>query len=355
MKKILLTLVLTGYLFTSIAQQLNSGKLDSLLNAVSINNKGMGSLTVSQNGKVIYQKAMGQSRVAAGKPVPATVHTRYRIGSITKMFTAVMIFQLIEENKLSLNTPLTKFYPQLPNANKITIGMMLNHRSGLRNYTNDLSYESYMLKEQTHSQMLANIAKLKPEFEPDAKAAYSNANYLLLGYIVEKLSGKTYKEALKVCITNKIGLINTYYGGKTNVANNEAYSFAYTAGWLQKPETDMSVPGGAGAIVSTPTDLVKFIEALFDGKLIGKQQLEAMKTIKDDYGMGMSSVKFNNRISYGHSGSLDGFSSILGYFPDEKMAFAYCSNGVIETFTANDIIGGVLRIYFNRPYNIPTF
>lgn len=355
MKKYVLTLVLTGYLFAAVAQQFNSARLDSLLNAVAVNHKGMGSLALSQNGKVIYQKAIGYALVSAGKPFPATIKTRYRIGSITKMFTAVMIFQLIQENKLGLSTTLAKFYPQLPNADKITISMMLNHRSGLRNFTSDPGYATYMLKPQTHAQMLTTIAALKPEFEPDTKAAYSNANFVLLGYIAEHLTGKTYGEILKQRIANKIGLTDTYYGEATSTAKNEAYSFAYTTNWTQQPETDMSIPGGAGAIVSTPADLVKFIEALFDGKLVTKAQLEVMKTIKDGYGSAMLRIPFYDRVSYGHSGGIDGFTSMLGYFPDDKLAFAYCSNGAAGDYSTNDLIGGVLRIYFNKPYTIPDF
>ena len=355
MKPYALTLVLISCLFVAVAQQPNSARLDSLLNSVAVNHKSMGSLSLSQNGKVIYQKAIGQASVSAGKPVLSTIKTRYRIGSITKMFTAVMIFQLIQESKLGLNTTLAKFYPQLPNADKITIGMMLNHRSGLHNFTNDPSYATYMLKPQSHVQMLATIAALKPEFEPDTKAVYSNANFVLLGYIAEQLTGKTYSALLKQRIADKIGLADTYYGGKVITANDEAYSFTYTTSWTQQPETDMSVPGGAGAIVSTPTDLVKFIEALFAGKLVDKAQLEIIKTIKDGFGMGMVRIPFYERVSYGHTGGIDGFTSLLGYFPDDKMAFAYISNGAASTYSANDLIGGVLRIYFNKPYTIPTF
>lgn len=354
-KKCFLILLLLSCLLSAKAQQLNSGKLDSLLDAIAINNKGMGSLAISQNEKVIYQKAVGHASFSGQKTVPATIKTRYRIGSITKMFTAVLIFQLIEENKLGLNTPLAKFYPQLPNAANITIGMMLNHRSGLHNYTNDQGYAVYMLKPQTQAQMLTILTALKPDFEPDTKAAYSNANFLLLGYIVEELTGKTYSEALKQRITDRIGLSDTYYGDKTNVGEKEAYSYTYHTNWVQKAETDMSVPGGAGAIVSTPVDLVVFIESLFDGKLIAKQQLESMKTIKDGYGMGMVRIPFKNRISYAHAGGIDGFTSLLGYFPNDRLAFAYCSNGASEAYTTDDVIGGVLRIYFNMPYSIPTF
>jgi len=201
--------------------------------------------------------------------------------------------------------------------------------------------------------MTAIFARQKPDFEPDAKAEYSNTNFVLLGYIIEKLTGKTYAEELKKRVTSKIGLADTYYGTKANPAKNEAYSYKYTGQWMQMPETDMSIPGGAGAIVSTPADLIKFINALFTGKLISPAKLELMKTVKDNYGMAMFAIPFYDKKGYGHSGGIDGFTSLLIYFPQEKLAIAYTSNGV--HYSTNDVILGALSIYFNRPFTIPEF
>jgi hypothetical protein len=115
----------------------------------------------------------------------------------------------------------------------------------------------------------------------------------------------------------------------------------------------MSLPGGAGAIVSTPTDLIKFINALFAGKLISPANLELMKTMKDNYGMAMFTIPFYDKKGFGHTGSIDGFSSFLAYFPEDKLAIAYTSNGV--RYSTNDVIIGALSIYFNRPFTIPEF
>jgi D-alanyl-D-alanine carboxypeptidase len=335
------------------AQNLNKSKLDSFFNALNIHNKNMGSVAISSNGVVVYQKAIGYSLVNGEVKTPASIKTKYRIGSISKMFTAVMIFQLIEEGKLSLITPLATWYPQLPNANKITISEMLDHRSGLHNFTNDTLYLSYMTKPQSEAAMIGIMEKQKPDFEPDTKADYSNTNFVLLGYIIEKITGKSYAEELKNRITSKIGLTDTYYGGKANTANNEAYSYSYQSQWTQQPETDMSIPGGAGALVSTPTDLVKFIEALFGGNLISPKSLEQMKAMRDKFGMAMFEIPFYEKRAYGHNGGIDGFSSMLGYFPEDKLAVAYISNGVV--YSTNDVMIAVLSIYFNKPFAIPEF
>ncbi|WP_256464341.1 serine hydrolase [Mucilaginibacter sp. SMC90] len=205
--KNLLSLIFAFSLFTSCTQDFNKSKIDSMLNALDTKHQGMGSIAIAQNGYIVYQKSIG-----VGNTLPASPKTRYRIGSITKMFTAVMIFQLIGENKIQLTTPLSAFFPQMPNAKKITIKMMLGHRSGLHDFTVDPALSTYYTKLQTHSDMLARIANYKPDFEPDNDTGYSNTNFVLLGYIVEILTRKPYSENLKERITTKIGLANTFYG-----------------------------------------------------------------------------------------------------------------------------------------------
>ncbi|MEO8884745.1 MAG: serine hydrolase domain-containing protein [Mucilaginibacter sp.] len=335
----------------AFTQPFNKGKLDSFFVALNKHDQSMGSIAIAKNGMLVYQNAIGYSQVGNGLKTPATIGTKYRIGSISKMFTATMIFQLIDEGKLSLQTPLGNYFPQISNAGKITIGEMLGHRSGLHNFTADSL--SYTTTPKSEAEMIAIFARQKPDFEPDAKAVYSNTNFVLLGYIIERLTGKTYAEELRKRITSKIGLADTYYGTKANPAKNESYSYDYAIQWTQVPEADLSIPAGAGAVVSTPADLVKFINALFAGKLISPANLERMKTMKDNYGMAMFIIPFYDKYGYGHSGEMDGFSSLLIYFPQEKVAIAYTSNGA--RYSTFDVVKGALSIYFNRPFTIPEF
>jgi CubicO group peptidase (beta-lactamase class C family) len=230
---------------------------------------------------------------------------------------------------------------------------MLSHHSGLHNFNVDSLYFTYFTRPQSEAAMLLRMQSEKPDFEPGAKAEYSNTNFLLLGYIIEKITGKPYAEELRARITAKAGLADTYYGGKTNTANNEAYSYIFAGGWRQQPETDMSIPGGAGALVSTPSDLAKFAECLFNGKLISQASINQMTTMYDDYGMGIFTMPFNNKKGFGHTGSIDGFTSILSYFPDEKLAIAYITNG--GAYSINDVTTGALSICFNQPFKLPSF
>lgn len=353
-KKIFLTILLTGLSFgTVFSQGLNKSKLDSLFNILIEKNKGMGSLSLSKNGTVLYSRAIGYSFISGMEKISATEKTKYRIGSITKMFTATMIFQLIEEGKLNLTTTLDKYFPKLPNADKITISNLLNHRSGLHEFTDDPDYDTWMALPKTQDEILALISKHNVDFQPNEKADYSNSNYVILGYILEMVSKQSYLKNLEERITSKIGLSNTYAGSKINKNNNESFSYRFDGNWEQANETDMSIPSGAGCIVSTPTDLTKFIEALFSLKLVSENSLTQMKTITDNYGMGMRQIPFYTKRAYGHNGRIDGFVSNLAYFPEDSLAISFCSNG--EIYPVNGILIGVLSIYFNKEYSIPTF
>ncbi|MEI9921423.1 MAG: serine hydrolase domain-containing protein [Bacteroidota bacterium] len=352
--KILTTALLVGLSFGTIfSQSFNKPKLDSLMDILAEKNNAMGSLTISRNGVVVYSRAIGYSYISGNEKLPATNQTRYRIGSISKTFTATLIFQLIEDGKLSLTTTVDKFFPQLPNANKITISNLLNQRSGLHNFTDDPEYLTWMTLPKTKDDMLAIITKGGIDFQPNEKFSYSNSNYVILGYIIEKVSKQSYSKYLSNKITSKIGLSNTYVGAKIDTKKNESLSYRFLNGWEQAPETDMSIPAGAGAIVSTPADLTKFIESLFSLKLVSSSSLEQMKTMTDGYGMGMFQIPFYDKRAYGHNGGIDGFASNLAYFPEDSLAVAYCTNG--QVYPMNNILIGVLSIYFNKPYSIPTF
>ncbi|TDE10259.1 serine hydrolase domain-containing protein [Dyadobacter psychrotolerans] len=352
--KILLTFAIcTSIAFTSFGQNFNKAKLDSLFDILSQKDKAMVSVAISKNNAVIYQRAIGFASINSTEKTPATTKTRYRIGSISKTFTATMVFQLIDAGKLKLTDKLSAFFPTIPNADKITVDILLSHRSGLHNFTTGPGFMQYMTQPKTQAENIELFVSQKPDFEPGAKFEYSNTNYNLLGYIVEKITKKSYSENLNERIVSKLNLKETYYGGKTDLTKNESYSYKPMGYWIQQPETDMSVPGGSGAIVSTPAEMTTFITSLFAGKLVSKASLEQMKTLQDGYGKGMFTVPFGPKTGYGHNGSIDGFVSNLYYFPEDEVAFAICSNGV--SYPLNSILLAMLSSYYNFPFVIPTF
>lgn len=350
--KPLITILTLAMLSSAYAQSLDKAKLDEFLHRLAERNKGMGSLTLAKDGNVIYSRSFGYAQIDGNEKKPSTAATRYRIASITKTFTAVMILQLIEEGKLSLTDTLDKFFPQIPNADKITLAQILLHRSGLPEIQPDGAWGK---QHRTHDEFIARLVQGRPTFEPDTKTLYNNAGYHLLGYIVEKLSGKPYGQALQERITAKAGLADTYLGeGNTNPARGEALAYMYFGDrWVKASEPDFSVVAGAGGIVSTPTDLAKFIQALFDRKLVSADSLKLMTTMRDGEGMGMVTFSFAGKTLYGNTGGSASTGAWLNYFPEEKLALAYATNA--KPYPVRDIVAGVFDIYWNRPYQIPAF
>ncbi len=353
MKRIslLLFIIASGFQFSLIAQSATkTQKLNTFLDEFAKYNKLMASVGFMEKGEIVYQKATGFVSIAnEQKANPETV---YRIGSISKTFTATMIFQLIEEGKLSLDTKLSTFYPTIKNADNITISNLLNHRSGIFNFTDDKAYLSYMNEAKTEQEIVKIITDLGSNFEPNEKASYSNSGYYLLGRIIEKVTKSTYQKQLKKRITKKLNLKHTKYGGKIDIENNEANSYKWKGkAWQKESETDMSIPHGAGAIVSNTGDLMAFIDGLFNGKLLKAASLEKMIEIEEGYGRGIFVFPLNDMKGYGHNGGIDGFQSNLVYFKEQKTAFTLLTNGA--NYPLNDVMIGVLSIWFDLPYKMP--
>ena len=353
MKSNMLLAVLPALVLASgaCAQSLDKAKLDQLFDRLLEKNKGMGSLTLAKDGKLLYSRSFGYGQINGTEKKLLTAGTKYRIASITKTFTAVMIFQLVEEKKLRLTDTLDGFFPEVPNAAKITIGHMLAHRSGIPNLATD---GSWARQHRTQAEVVARIAEGQPDFDPDSQHKYSNTGYVLLGYIVEKVGGKSYQEALNERIISKIELKDTYLGvGNTDPGKNEALSYMYVGGWKEAPEMNLSVSGGAGAILSTPADMTRFIQALFNLKLVSRESITQMTTMRNDEGMGLEPHMFGGKSGYGHTGGSLSSGAWLTYFPDEKLALAYTTNAKI--YPVRNIVSGVLDIYWNRPFQIPAF
>jgi len=349
MKKILL-LFLFG-LSSVFAQTDKFQKIDSLLNFLYTNNKFMGSLSILEKDKIVFSKAYGLAELSSGKKLdPAT---KLKIGSITKTFTATMIMQLVDEKKLSLDTKLSQFYPKVANADKITIAMLLHHRTGIPDYLNDdPTVAQYIYIENKKADLLKRIEGYTSAFEPDSQFRYSNSNYNLLGYIVEDITKKSFAENLNARIVKKLGLKNTLLPPKIEPSQNEGYSFTFNGSvWEQTPEWHNSLAFAAGAIASTPDDLNLFLSGLFNGKLVSAASLAEMKTIKDGYGKGLIIAPFEERKFYGHTGGIENFRAAAGYNIEEKTGFAILVNG--DNFNRNDIMIGVLSLFYGKDYQFP--
>ena len=351
MKQFLFVVVLALSIPNLNAQ--DTKQIDDYLNILEENNKLMATMTVTSGGNIAYQKAVGFADVE--RDIKNSNATKLRIGSITKAFTAVMIFQLIDEGRINLDTPLSEFFVEIPNSKSITVSHLLNHSSGLYNITNDPKFGEWMFEKSTKNQMLSRIKAYALDFNPGEQTAYSNTNYLLLGYIVEALDKNTYSNSLKKRITDKIELKDTYYGGKISSDNNESHSYAIkTASWDKQLETNMSNPGGAGAIVSTSLDLAKFINALFDNRLISESSLKAMKkTNNGEVCHGLFYANLNGLDVYASEGGIDGFQSMLAYVPKFKTTISLTANGL--DYSKMQIMLTVFGALSGQPIQMPVF
>lgn len=336
-----------------IAQPMNPphSKLNTYLSTLNDNQKVMTAVYVSRQGQALYEYYAGFASME--DEIPLSDKSKFRIGSITKTFTAVLIMQLVEAGKLSLDTKLAGYYPNIDHADKITIEHLLRHRSGIRSYTDEPAYIQYMTQAQSRRQMEQRIGSYPSEFRPGKQHQYSNSNYLLLGYIIETLYDKPYAQVVKEKIVQPLGLSHTYFGDSIAINDNEAHSYLLSTTSSRSPETHMSVPHAAGAIVSSAKEVNGFIDALFEGKLVSEKSLKAMMTLKDGYGLGMFVSPFYQHKFYGHNGSIDGFVSATGHNPADGTTLTVLSNGVNYNF--NDVLVAVLSSVYGRAFEIPDF
>ncbi len=333
-----------------IGQGFDKEKMDRFFSIIEEKKLGMGSVSIFKNGQQEYKTAFGQADIE--NSINATTETKYRIASLTKAFTASLIMLLIEENKLTLSTPLSDYFPEIPNADKITVELLLRHRSGLFNYTDREFTVEEVERSRTREEILDIFIANGTIFEPNARAGYSSTNYVILTFIMEDIEGKEYNTILNERIIGPLQLSNTYYGGIINTANEEAVSYFWEDNdWVLAPETHISNARGTGGIVATPTDVSMFYEALFGGNVVSETSLEEMKKLVDNFGIGIFSIPFYNKNGLGHDGRIDGFRSMAIYFPGDNVTVIYNSNA--ENVPMNDIMIGILSIYSGVEYDLP--
>ncbi|MEC3877676.1 serine hydrolase domain-containing protein [Chryseobacterium salviniae] len=352
MFKKLLFLSAIGISGMALSQNTVKDKMSDYLDSLLVHHKVMGSFAFAENDHPTFVKVVGFADVE--KSQKANVNTQYRVGSISKTFTAVLVMKAVEEKKISLDKKLSDFYPEIPNADKITIEHLLQHRTGIHNLTDEGEYLQYNTKPQTENSLIDIIKKYQSDFEPGSKHAYSNSNYILLGFILEKIYKKSYTEIVKEKITKPLKLTLTEVGGKIDPSKNQAKSYQFVNGKYEaSTETDMSIPIGAGNIISTPRELLTFILGLEKGKLLKKENVAKMKNFVDGYGYGLIKVPFGKEWGYGHTGGIDNFSSALYYFPTLKVAMAFTINQ--SNTDTNDISIKLIETALGKDFEIPGF
>jgi len=350
-KKIIITLVaLIAIFFDCFGQNWNSKELedsiDSYLNPLIVSHSFMGSILIAKGDSILFLKSYGYANLEHF--VPNSSNTIYRIGSMTKQFTATAIMLLAEENKISVESKLSDFIPDYPNGNRITVHHLLTHTSGIPNYTKLPDYESTMCLPASLTDLIGRIKNLPLEFEPGSKFKYSDSGYLLLTYIIEKASGLTYSEFLDKHIFQPLGMNYTGYDNKKIIKNRASgYSILKESNEIVNADyIDMSVPQGAGGLYSTVLDLYKWDRSFYTDFLLSKESKEKMFTFYiAEYGYGWGrEIRENGRISIGHNGMINGFLSIIHRFVADNTVIVILAN--TDNFEVNNIFNQIPAIYF---------
>ncbi|MFI5170877.1 MAG: serine hydrolase [Chitinophagales bacterium] len=288
---------------------------------------------VAKNGKIIYEGAFGMANLELDEPMQ--IDNVFRIGSITKQFTAVAILQLMEKGKLKLDDEITKFIPDYPmQGKKITIEHLLTHTSGIQSYTSMKDYMTRMTLDLSPTEMIDHFKNEPMQFDPGTAWEYSNSGYFLLGYIIEKISGKTYGEYLQENFFDPIGMTNSYYGSEITIIKNRVGAYSKSEyGIINAPPLSMTQPFAAGSIQSTVRDLFKWHQALHSYKVIKKESLEKAFTnyslnngTKTGYGYGWFLQYIQESPTIEHGGGINGTLTMSIYLPDEDVFVAVFSN-----------------------------
>jgi CubicO group peptidase (beta-lactamase class C family) len=312
---------------------------------------------VSRDGKLLYSKGFGLADLA--HQVPITPETKFRIGSITKQFTAASILKLQEEGLLNVEDKLSKYIADFPRGDEVTIDRLLTHSSGIHSFTNQPNFLDRVRSEITPEEMVDSIKSYAYDFDPGEKYQYNNSGYFLLGYIVEKVSGKNFAEYLQETFFDPIGMKNSGIHNWYTILEHEATGYSFVNGELRKSMNwDMSHAGGAGAIYSTVGDLYLWNEAVFNGKVLSDKSLQAAFTpakLNDGspatpgvggYGYGWGIGEFRGLKIISHGGGLHGFLSYLVRFPEKNCTIAVLSNAFPPTgFTPNGLTFELAPIY----------
>ena len=282
---------------------------------------------VAKNGNILYHKGVGMANLELGVPMKADMI--FRIGSITKQFTAVAILQLMEQGKLSLEDEITKFIPDYPTHNhKITIHHLLTHTSGIASYTGMKDWTPEVMKKDFTPLEMIDFFKDQPmDFEPGEEWRYSNSGYFLLGYIIEKVSGQTYEDYVREHLFEPAGMVNSLYGNDINIIMNRAYGYQQGEhGYENANFLSMTQPYAAGSLMSTVEDMFRWNRALISGKLLSEESLALAWTNYTlnngsiiNYGYGWMPGDVQGSPMIAHGGGINGFMTHEAYFPDEDL------------------------------------
>ena len=352
MKKLLcFGLILSS--FHSVFAQDTTAKLDSLVSAYSQLHKFNGSVLVTQKGKILLDKAYGFQRTADSTRNETS--TIFQLGSVTKQFTATIILKLAEEHKLSVQDKLSKYFPDYPKGDSITIENLLTHTSGIFNYTNDRAFMDKEVSIPASREKIMALFKDKPlNFSPGTKWDYSNSGYSMLGYIIEKAAGKPYEQVVRQYIFTPLHMDHTGFDFKNLKDSKKStgyFNISDTSSMLA-PTVDSTVSYAAGAMYSTTADLYKWHQAAQQYKIISKADWEKAYTpFLNHYGYGWESDSIAGKRKVSHGGGIHGYVTTIIRVPEDDACVIVLDNA--SDREVGKIAASLLAVLYNQPYIVP--
>jgi len=344
----------------SVPAQDKAAKIDELMKVYNSYRQFNGTVLVAENGKVIFKKGYGLANMEWN--IPVEPDTKFRLGSITKQFTSMLVLELVQEGKIKLEGKLTDYLPDYrkDTGDRITIHQLLNHTSGIPSYTGmpnffqDVSRNPYGV-----SDFVKKFASGDLEFEPGTKWNYNNSGYFLLGAIVERVTGKPYEQVLKERILDPVGMKDTGYDHYETILAKRASGYEKRpGGYVNAPYLDMSLPYAAGSLYSTVGDLYLWDQALYTDKLLSPQLKESM------FKPGLSNYAYGWVVQKGplgaqgepvtiiqHGGGINGFNTLITRLPESKNLIVLLnSTGGTKL---QDMSQKIAAILFGKPYKAP--
>ncbi len=367
--KVLLCAVLALALSQQVAVAQNGGakpnkdkaaKIQEVLATAHKHRLFNGTALVAENGKIIYKGAFGMANMEWA--IPNTLDTKFRLASITKQFTATLTLELVQQGKIKLDGKITDYLPDYRKdvGDKVTIHHLLTHTSGIPSYTSQPGFfENVSRNPYKVADFVKKYTSGDLEFEPGSKYSYNNSGYFLLGAIIEKVTGKTYEQALKEYILDPAGMKNSGYDHSDTLISKRATGYVKTENsYNNSAYLDMSIPYAAGSLYSTVEDLYLWDQALYTDKVLSAQSKALMyKPFLENYAYGWAitnaSFKQNDQpvqvIS--HDGGINGFSTTIVRFPNEKNLIVMLDNTSSEY--VNRLGESIGKIIYNQPYEPP--
>jgi CubicO group peptidase (beta-lactamase class C family) len=362
-KRLHLTLcLLTIFAFQiSVSAQNKVRQIDEVMSLYHKYQQFNGSVLVADNGKVIYKKGFGSANMEWN--IPNEPDTKFRLGSITKQFTAALILQLVEQGKIKLDGKVSDYLTDYrkDTGARMTIHQLLSHTSGVPNYTAQPGFFANVSRNPFKvDDFVKQYASGDLEFEPGAKFNYSNSGYFLLGDIIEKVTGKSYEQVLKENILDPVGMKNTGYDHYGTVLSKRAAGYIKTPnGYENAPYLDMSIPFAAGSIYSTVEDLFLWDQALYGEKILSAASKELMfKPNLENYGYGFGIRKASlgpNKIAVPvieHNGGINGFSTTILRLVGDKRLIVLLDNTSQGRYLDGMALA-ITNILYDQPYESP--